>query len=173
MIITVFGTGSPSEKGYQEGYELGKTIALAGHTLKNGGYGGIMKASAQGATDAGGEAIGVRINPEKVAWTCLENNFLTKIIIKDTLHERIEELMNADYVVVLEGKLGTLEEIFVAWNVFFANGKGKLYLVGEKNKKLFDFLMKNDFLTEEYPPFREVVDSINDFVFLNLLKIIS
>ncbi len=166
MIITVFGTGTPSKEGYKEGYELGKKIALAGHILKNGGYGGIMKASAKGATDAGGEAIGVRINPEKVAWTPLENNYLTKVIVKDTMHERILELMNADYIVVLEGKLGTLEEIFVVWNEFFAKGKGKFCLVGEKNKKLFEFLMKNGFLNEEHLPFIEVVDSIDDLEFL-------
>jgi len=167
MIITVFGTGSPTEEGYKEAYELGRKIASAGHILKNGGYAGIMKASAKGCTENGGKAIGVCIKGHSIATEGKPNEFLSEVIIKENLTQRVEELLKADCIIVLPGKIGTLEELFKAWNEVYIAGGGEMYLVGEKNKRLLNFLVENDFVNnEEYLHHIKQVDGINDLDFL-------
>jgi uncharacterized protein (TIGR00725 family) len=161
MIITVFGANAPTQEEYERAYELGKKIALAEHTVKNGGYSGIMEAVSKGARENGGKVIGVCIKEWKNP-----NKYLTEVINASSINERVEELMDADYIIALEGMVGTLEEIFRAWIDFFMKNKGKLYLVGEKNRKLVDFLKKEGFTTEEYLQFVEVVDSIDNLEFL-------
>lgn len=59
MIIkkaTLFGgaINDTTTKEYLETIEIGKLLAEHGYTLYNGGYGGMMEASAKGMTDKGG-----------------------------------------------------------------------------------------------------------------------
>ena len=63
-VITIFGSSRPKEgdEEYQLAYEVGKQLSLVGFTICNGGFGGIMEASARGAKEAGGKAIGVTFN---------------------------------------------------------------------------------------------------------------
>jgi len=167
MIITVFGTGSPTEQGYKEAYELGKKIAKARHILKNGGYGGTMEASAKGCTESEGKVIGICVEGHSFATEGKPNDFLTEVILKKNINERITELLRADYIIVLPGKLGTLEEFFRIWNEMYVNRTGKVYLVGEKNKKLLEFLKENDFISnEKYFEHIHYVDCIENLEFL-------
>ena len=50
-VITIFGSSRPvkGDEEYQLAYEVGKQLSLAGFTVCNGGFGGIMEASARGA----------------------------------------------------------------------------------------------------------------------------
>jgi len=59
--ITIFGTSKAgeSDSAYILAYETGRLLAQAGLTVANGGYGGTMLAAAKGASEAGGEVIGV------------------------------------------------------------------------------------------------------------------
>ena len=167
MIITVFGTGSSTKEEDEVAYELGKRIALAGHVLKNGGYSGTMKASAKGCKDYGGTSIGVCVKGHSFATEGKPNEYLTEVIETNSLTERITELLKADKLIVLPGKMGTLEELFRAWNEFYIFRKGKIYLIGEKNKKLIKFLLENNFIYDKkYLEHIEQVDSINDLDFL-------
>ncbi len=61
MNITIFGGSQPKpgSPAYAEAYELGKLLALAGHTVLTGGYMGTMEAVSRGANEAGGHVIGV------------------------------------------------------------------------------------------------------------------
>src|SRR5512136_1850997 len=106
MNITVFGGShpKPGSQAYVEAYELGKLLALAGHTVLNGGYIGTMEAVSRGANEAGGHVVGVtsadieawrgvRANP----WVQEERHF-------DTLQERLNELVLAcDAAIALPG----------------------------------------------------------------------
>lgn len=167
MIITVFGTGSPTEEGYKEAYELGKKIALAGHTLKNRGYAGTMKASAKGCIKHGGKAIGVCVKGHSFATEGKPNKYLSEVIITENITQRVGELLKTDCIIVLPGKLGTLEEFFKAWSEVYIVGQGEIYVVGEKNRKLLDFLKENDFIYDEkYLGHIKQVDSIEDLEFL-------
>src|SRR3989338_9060256 len=60
-VVTVFGGSHTSEKDpdYKTAFELGRELAKAGFTLCNGGYSGIMEASARGAKEGGGKTIAV------------------------------------------------------------------------------------------------------------------
>ena len=100
-VITVFGSSRPvkGDEEYQLAYEVGKQLSLAGFTVCNGGFGGIMEASARGAKDAGGKTIGVTFNIHVPA-------LIDRMM-------KLVELGNA--YVVLKGGTGTLLELAAVW----------------------------------------------------------
>jgi uncharacterized protein (TIGR00730 family) len=120
MNVTVFGGSNPQpgSPAYSEATELGKILALAGHTVLTGGYIGTMEAVSRGANEAGGHVIGVtcadietwrgtRANP----WVQEQRRFAT-------LQERLNELVLAcDAAIALPGGPGTLTEIALTWNL--------------------------------------------------------
>jgi uncharacterized protein (TIGR00730 family) len=120
MNITVFGGSQPKagEASYAEAYELGKQLALAGHTVLTGGYIGTMEAVSRGANEAGGHVIGVTCEEierwrevKHNAWVQEERRFAT-------LQERLNELVLAcDAAIALPGGPGTLTEIALTWNL--------------------------------------------------------
>jgi len=170
MIITIFGSETPTDKGYSEAYKLGKKIASKKHILKNGGYGGTMEASAKGVSELRGEVIGVCIKGN-FAESRKPNKYLSKIIEEKNLGDRINELLKADAIIVLEGHIGTLEELFVAWAENAVNELHKLktipiYLVGRRNKLLLDFLIKNNFINKGRLHLVNYVDSMDKIEFL-------
>src|ERR1051326_536507 len=59
--VTIFGSSLPGEgtQMYQQARQLGGRLAQAGFAVCNGGYGGLMEASARGARECGGYTIGV------------------------------------------------------------------------------------------------------------------
>ncbi len=113
-IVSVFGSSRPSEgdEEYRTAYAVGKSLALAGFTVCNGGYGGTMEASARGARDAGGKTIGVvteyfsrRANPS-----------INRTIVTKSLLRRLTKLMElGEAYVVLQGGTGTLLELAAVW----------------------------------------------------------
>jgi uncharacterized protein (TIGR00725 family) len=113
-VISVFGSSRPREQDpeYVEALNIGKALAHAGFIVCNGGYGGIMEASARGAKEAGGETIGVTVP----AFARMANQWIDKEIRKPTLVERIETLVNgADGYVIVKGGTGTLLELAYVW----------------------------------------------------------
>lgn len=113
-IITIFGSSRPSESDplYHLAYELGKVCAEAGWTVCNGGYGGIMEASARGAKEAGGSTIGVTVS----AFARRANKWIDREIHVSTLNERLMKLVElGDAYVILKGGTGTLLELAYVW----------------------------------------------------------
>lgn len=112
--VTVFGSSHPTEgdEKYALAFALGAELAAGGFTLCNGGYGGIMEASARGAKSAGGRTIGVTIKgPGRAA-----NQWIDKVIEMDSLLERLQKLIAlGDAYVVLPGGTGTLLELAAVW----------------------------------------------------------
>jgi uncharacterized protein (TIGR00725 family) len=112
--VTVFGSSRPGEgePDYQLAYELGAELARAGFTICNGGYGGIMQASAHGAKNAGGTTIGILAGffPRKA------NPWMDSTFTAGTLVERMMELVSrGDAYVILKGGTGTLLEFAAVW----------------------------------------------------------
>lgn len=156
MNVTVFGGSNPQpgSSAYVEAYELGRLLALAGHTVLTGGYIGTMEAVSKGAHEAGGHVVGVtcadietwrgvRANP----WVKEERRFAT-------LQERLNELVQAcDAAIALPGGPGTLTEIALAWNLMIINsmpckplilvGSGWKNVLAVFNKEFEDYLPKN------------------------------
>jgi uncharacterized protein (TIGR00730 family) len=136
MKVTVFG-GSHSSEGeasYTEAYNLGKLLALAGHSVLTGGYIGTMEAVSKGANEAGGHVVGVtcdeiehwrKVKPN--AWVQEERRF-------QTLEQRLHELVHAcEAAIALPGGPGTLTEIALTWNLMIVASISPkpLILVGE------------------------------------------
>jgi uncharacterized protein (TIGR00725 family) len=114
-IITVFGSSrpGPGEEAYRVAYEIGRSLARAGYTVCNGGYGGTMEAGAKGARDAGGRTIGVTCD----LWSN-PNAFLDEIVHTDSLYPRLTKLIELGHgYIVLPGGSGTLVELSLVWEM--------------------------------------------------------
>ena len=64
MKVAVFGGSAPrpGDEVYAQAVELGRLLAMGGHTVMTGGYMGVMEAASRGANEAGGHVIGVTCN---------------------------------------------------------------------------------------------------------------
>lgn len=115
-IVTVFGSSLPGEASpaYAEARLLGKLLAEAGLAVCNGGYKGLMEASARGAREAGGHTIGVTCE----IWTSQANPWIAEEVRTQSFPERIMTLIErGDAYVVLPGGTGTLAELALAWEM--------------------------------------------------------
>jgi len=114
IIISVFGSAYPASGSseYEQARLLGELITEQGWVVCNGGYGGIMEASARGAVEAGGKAIGVTSEYYKSA----ANRFISEEIKTKNVVERLLRLIElAQGYVVLPGGTGTLVELATVW----------------------------------------------------------
>jgi hypothetical protein len=113
-IITVFGSARQEKDSpeYMIAYNLGRELASAGFILCNGGFGGMMEASARGAKEAGGKTIGVTFdrNGRK------PNQWIDEVVHIPQLIDRMLKLVElGDAYVVLKGGTGTLLELAAVW----------------------------------------------------------
>jgi len=118
-VVCVFGSGDPTEGDprYAEAQAVGRVLAELGRVVANGGYGGTMEASARGAVEAGGTAIGVTCS----IWSSHPNRHVTQQIATSSLAERVATLIRigrAGYV-CLPGATGTLVELATVWEMMF------------------------------------------------------
>lgn len=146
-IVSVFGTGRAREGDpvYEMARELGRVLAQAGFAIANGGYGGTMRAGAQGAAEAGGTVIGVTCRAFK---NSLANEYVTREVVTESLEERLHNLVKAaDAYVVLPGGTGTLLELASVWELknkkFFDRAK-PIVLLGEFWKPLVHLVCRDD-----------------------------
>lgn len=116
-IVTVFGASSarPGSAEYGEALRLGRRLAEAGYTVCNGGYGGTMEASARGAREAGGAAIGITnalFDPRPA------NRYIGDERKAPDFYERLRRLLElGEAYVCLRGSVGTLTEFSLAWTL--------------------------------------------------------
>lgn len=146
-IVSVFGTGKAraGDKNYELAEQLGRSLAEAGFAIANGGYGGTMEASAKGASEAGGEVVGV---------TCSAfgrgpaNKYLSREIVTASLNDRLETLMKlGSAYVVLPGGTGTLLELAMVWelrNKGFLGEDKAIILLGEYWVGLVELVAADD-----------------------------
>ncbi len=116
-VVTLFGTSKVAlgDEPYEVAFQLGRLLASEGYVIANGGYGGTMLASAQGARQVGGEVIGV---------TCVAfgrsgpNPLITREIKTSSLEERLRRLIEiGSAYIVLPGGTGTLVELAHVWEL--------------------------------------------------------
>lgn len=113
-IVTIFGSSSLTDNSidYKNAFALGKELAEAGFVLCNGGYGGIMEASAKGAKSVGGKTIGVVSD----FFDKIPNKFIDEAVFADSLLSRLQKLVElGDAYVVFRGATGTLVELALVW----------------------------------------------------------
>lgn len=137
-VICVFGSYSPKQGDptWELAYRIGRFLASAGYVVANGGYDGVMEASAKGAKDAGGRTIGVTcsvFSPYR-AKGMSANPYIDQEIHHENVLDRIMEMirMSAGYV-VLPGGTGTLSEFALVWEYVSKGlvGPRPIFVVGD------------------------------------------
>jgi uncharacterized protein (TIGR00730 family) len=114
--VTIFGSSLPGEgtEIYQQAQYLGRRLAEAGFAVCNGGYAGLMEASARGARESGGHTIGVTCS----IWTSTPNRWIAEEVRTPTFMERLQTLIErGDAYIVLPGGTGTLAELALVWEM--------------------------------------------------------
>jgi len=115
-IITVFGSSRPEDGhvDYQEAFELGRALALAGFAVCTGGYGGVMEAVSRGARESGGRVLAVTSS----FFRSRANRWVEEETSTATWQERLFELVRlGDGYVACKGGTGTLVELAVVWEM--------------------------------------------------------
>lgn len=119
MHISVFGGSSPKtgETPYEEAYQLGYSLALAGYVVLNGGYIGTMEAVSKGAVEAGGYVIGVTCD-EIEEWRPVKPNpYILEERRYPTIRQRLFHLIEScNAAIALPGGIGTLAEVSEMWS---------------------------------------------------------
>lgn len=149
--IAVFGSSEPlpGSAAYEEAREIGRLLGEGGFAVINGGYGGVMEASARGARRAGVPTIGVTV----AAFTrrSRANPFIDKEFRERDLYDRTRRLIEeAAAFVVLPGRAGTLAEVTFLWALARAGllGSKPIVLVGPLWRKIVQSLQDLDILGE-------------------------
>lgn len=123
-VVAVFGSsaGRPGEPAYEAALTCGRLLAEAGYGVATGGYGGLMEACSRGASEAGGRVIGVTA-PAAFPGRPGANRWVQEEIPAGTITERIHLLIGGSAAcLALDGSIGTLTELVMAWNLAFVDG---------------------------------------------------
>lgn len=119
-VVSIFGSSHPVEghADYRVAYEIGAELGRSGFKICNGGYGGVMAASARGAKEAGASTIGVTTDFYKSR----VNPWIDKEIKLPTPMDRLLMLVElGEAYVVLKGGTGTLLELACVWEFINKN----------------------------------------------------
>jgi uncharacterized protein (TIGR00725 family) len=109
-VLTVFGSSQVRDGAteYARARKLGRLAAAAGFVVCNGGYGGIMAASARGAKEGGGRTIGITTRQ----FSGRANPWIDREMRMRTWRERLFRLIDTgDAYAIFTGGMGTLVEL--------------------------------------------------------------
>lgn len=156
--VTIFGSSLPGEDTavYAEARRLGALLAQAGFAICNGGYRGLMEASARGAREIGGHTIGVTC----AIWPYPPNPWVAEEVRTRSFPERIMTLIErGDAYVVLPGGTGTLAELALAWEMMNKSALSEtpgirkpLLVMGTYWKPVIECLKQESQLTSQNDP---------------------
>ena len=153
-LVAVFGSArlAAQDPLYEATRALGYSLAKQGHTIMTGGYDGIMAAASQGASEAGGQVIGVTVTQLELQYERTPNQWLTQEIRYDTMRERLHHLvMHPDAYIIMPGGVGTLQEIAEVWQMFRLNElpHRPMILYGRFWHAMFETMLQSGFVSTE------------------------
>ena len=136
--IAVFGASAtpPDHPDYRAGLRLGRLLAEGGFAVATGGYSGLMEAVSRGAAEAGGHVVGITapgLFPSRPG----ANEWVAEERPAATLTDRIGDMLATSAAsIALQGSIGTMTELLVAWNDAFITAldgsePGPVVAVGE------------------------------------------
>jgi len=147
--IAVFGGSEPAagSDAWRIAYDVGRLLAATGFVVVNGGYGGVMEASARGAREAGGRTIGV--TTAALAFRGAANPWIETERRERDLFDRTRSLIEAAAgFVILPGRSGTLAELGFVWALHKAGllGGKPIQMIGQVWEELLPQLRRLDLL---------------------------
>ncbi len=155
--ITVFGSSLPGKNSpaYGEARRLGRMLAKAGFAVCNGGYSGLMEATARGAREAGGHTIGVTCS----IWPAKTNPWIGEEVQTGSFPERLMTLIErGDAYIVLPGGTGTLAELALVWEMMnksslspMVGGRKPLLVMAPYWRPVIDCLKQEALLNSSEP----------------------
>lgn len=155
-IISIFGSASPlpGSQAYQDAYEVGRLLALAGYGVMTGGYAGTMAGVSQGAAEAGGHVIGVTSAQIEAYRQIPPNQWVAEEVRQNLLRDRVTYLvLHNDGMIVLPGGIGTLSELALAWSLMQVGDlpQRPFVLLGSTWRQMVDVLYNgNHVKTKDY-----------------------
>ncbi len=112
--VSVVGPGTATGETYERAREVGRLVAGRGGIVVCGGLGGVMEAAARGASEAGGTAIGILPDEDRVR----ANGYLTFSVATGTGQARnLAVVCSGGVVVAVGGEYGTLSEVGLALKI--------------------------------------------------------
>lgn len=167
IVVSVFGTGrvKPGRPVYGFAEQVGRALAEAGFAIANGGYRGLMEASAKGAAEAGGTVIGVTCSAFR---NSAANEYVTQEVVTASLDERLNMLVRLGRAyVVLPGGTGTLLELATVWelkNKGFLDAGKPIVLAGEFWRPLADLVAGDDPACVEAVAFADMPGEVAELI---------
>ena len=176
--ITVFGS-SRCVKGDQEyifAESIGSMLGKLGLNVATGGYQGTMEAISKGASKHAVSVIGVTVpslfsNMSRDSFEVKANEYINKEIKTESLSDRIHNLLkNSKAIIVLPGKIGTLTELFVAWNTNYlyniSNDKDVIPIFLKKDywKNIIDNMPRDMELDSNFLKYYKNVEELEKFI---------
>ena len=169
QVISVFGSHAPlpGSDDYEMSRRLGHMLAKAGYGVATGGYGGVMSAASQGASEAGGRVIGVTSAQVELARATQLNEWVNVLVRYETLEERLGHLVkNNDGMIVLPGGIGTLSEFALAWS-FLQVGEispRPLVLLGDMWSETMRAFSREEYVARQHLDLIYAATSVEDAV---------
>lgn len=149
-IVAVFGSSSaqPGDGWFEAGLRCGRLLAESGYDVATGGYGGLMEAVSRGAAESGARVVGISappVFPDRAG----VNPWVAEEIAAPTIPERIRLITEMSAAcIALDGSIGTLTELLVAWNTAFVDARRgavtvPIVAVGERWARLVPWLAES------------------------------
>lgn len=108
MYVSVIGGSTVTDAEYDLARELGRTLGRFDHTVVCGGLGGVMEGVCRGATEEGGDSIGILPGRERDA----ANEYVGTVVATGMGNARnAMVVLNGDGVIAVDGSTGTLSEL--------------------------------------------------------------
>ena len=165
--VVVFSGSTEGDGSYVSlAEDLGRSLALAGYTVVNGGGPGLMEVVAKSAYENGGKVIGIHFNHEGR----IKSKYNSETISYSEIIPRQQKVMSlGDAFVVLPGGLGTLYElveVLAKKHLGDINKEIPVLLSPEEFWRPFNDIIKQQinkqFMSKEMSKKFKVVDSAKD-----------
>ena len=153
-----------SDPAWSMAAELGVRLAEAGFTVVTGGSGGLMRAAAQAARDAGGKAVGLPMKE----WSHLTpGEWNAELRWATDYPTRLGLLLTCEAVVALDGGVGTLSEIALAWAMAQTEATAPtIVLLGQRWRRIIEHFRDELVIDDRDLALLHVADTPEDVVTL-------
>ena len=164
--VAIFGSAHASSDSElaKEVFEVCKKLASVGYIVVDGGGPGVMRAATMGAKSAGGQVMGIVLQPDEhmhYEGRDPENKFDIEIKAKNYVERTIALMREGQVYVVFSGGTGTISEFGMAWGLaklYFGHHK-PLILYGRFWENIMNTFKENMLITNEEREVYKIVDS--------------